>query len=94
MRQEVEIALLTLNGNKFVGTITPQEAKFSIYRDILGFQDFANFDGVRLAFRGVPVIVFELKNAINVDEMIELQHFEFNRKSHLPAIQTIIEDIS
>ena len=37
--------------------------------------------GVRLAFRGVPVIVFKLKTAINVDEMIELQHFEFSRKS-------------
>ena len=33
MRQEIEIAFLTLNGNKFIGTITPQEAKFSIYRE-------------------------------------------------------------
>ena len=44
MRQEIEIALMTLNGNKFIGTITPQEAKFSIYRDCLGFEDFTNFD--------------------------------------------------
>ena len=26
MREEIEVALLTLNGNKYVGTITPQEA--------------------------------------------------------------------
>ena len=50
MRQEIEIGLLTLNGNKFVCTITPQEAKFTIYRESLGFEDFTNFDGVRFAF--------------------------------------------
>ena len=60
MRQEIEIGLFTLNDNKFVGTITPQEAKFTIYRDCLGFVDFSNFDEVRFAFRGVPVIVFKL----------------------------------
>ena len=52
MRQKIEIGLMTLNGAKFVGTITLQEAKATIYRDTLGFEDFSNFDGVRLAFRG------------------------------------------
>ena len=51
MRQEIEIGLITLNGNKFIGTITPQEAKFSIFRDSLGFPDFSNLDGVRFAFQ-------------------------------------------
>ena len=81
MRQEIKIGLQTLNGNKFVGTTTPQEAKFSIYRDSLGFEDFSNFDGVRLAFRGVPVVVFKLKAAINVDELYALRNFEYKRKS-------------
>ena len=81
MRQEIEIGLISLNGNKFIGTITPQEAKFSIYRDCLGFVDFSNFDGVRFAFRGIPVVVFKLKTAINVDELIGLQNFEFKRSS-------------
>ena len=81
MREEIEISLLTLNGNKFIGTITPQEAKFNIYRDTLLFGDFSNFDGVRFAFRGAPVVVFKLKSAINVDELISLQNFEFRRKS-------------
>ena len=56
-----------LQNNKFIGTITPQEAKFSIYKDSLGFEDFANFDGVRFAYRGVPVVVFRLKNFIKTD---------------------------
>ena len=37
MRQDIEIALLTQKGNKFVGTITPQEAKFTVFWDSLGF---------------------------------------------------------
>ena len=67
MREEIEISLLTLNGNKFIGTITPQEAKFNIYRDTLLFSNFSNFDWVRFAFRGVPVVVFKLKTAIQND---------------------------
>ena len=51
-RPEMDIGLMTLNGSKFVGMITPQEAKFTIFRDCIGFQDFINFDSVRFAFRG------------------------------------------
>ncbi len=80
-RQEIEIGIETLNGEPFKGTITPQEAKFSIFRESLGFCDFSNFDGVRLAYRNGPVIVFKLKSAINVDELIHVQHFNFQRKS-------------
>ena len=71
-----------LKGNKFVGSITPQEAKFSIYRDSLGFEDFSNFDGVRFAVRGVPVTVFKLKTAINVDELINIQNFIYPTAKH------------
>ena len=35
MRQEIEIGLMTLNGNKFIGTITPQEAKFLILTNVV-----------------------------------------------------------
>ena len=81
MRQEIEISLETLNGEPFRGTITPQEAKFSIFKESLGFGNFTNFDGVRLAYKGGPVLVFKLKSAINVDELIHIQHFNFLRKS-------------
>ena len=81
MRHEIKIGLMTLNGKKFIGTITPQEAKFIIYRESLGFPDFSNFDRVRFAYRGVPVVVFKLKTALNVDELIGIQNFEFKRTS-------------
>jgi hypothetical protein len=47
-REELEIALDTINGQPFNGSITRQEAKVEIYRRCLGFRDFSNFDGVRL----------------------------------------------
>ncbi len=80
-REELEVQFDTLNGFKFSGTITPQEAKFNIFRDCLGFRDFSNFDGARIGYKGAPVIVFKLKTAINVDELYHIQHFNFIRKS-------------
>ena len=47
-----------------------QEAKHGIYRDCLGFKDFANFDGVRCAW--VRIVAFKLKEAIDVDDLIKI----------------------
>ncbi len=45
--QEIEVGIISLNGNKFHGTITPNVTKYSIIRDSLRFGDCSNFDGVR-----------------------------------------------
>ena len=68
-----------MNGKPFRGTITPKEAKHIIYKECLGFADFTNFDGVRFGFKGMPIAVFKLKTAINVDELLCVQYFEFKR---------------
>ena len=81
IRQELEVAVETLNGEKFLGTITPLEAKFNIYKEGLGFEDFSNFDGARIGFRGVPLVVFKFKTPINVDELYPIQNFQFVRKT-------------
>ena len=81
MRQEIEIALESLNGEPFRGTITPLEAKYGIYARCLGFPDFDNFEGYRFGHKGVPVITLILKSAINVDELLPVQFFDFHRKS-------------
>ena len=65
MRQEIEIELLSCNDAKFTGSLTLQEAKHGIYRDCLGYKDFKNFDGVRLAYKGVIIVSFKLKEANN-----------------------------
>ncbi len=81
MRQEIEVSLETLNGERFHGSISHNEAKFIIFKQCMGFEDFSNFDGVRLGYKGNPVVVFKLKTAINVDELLHVQHFEFKRRS-------------
>ena len=91
-RQEIEVGIATLNGNKFFGSITHAEAKFLIFRDCLGFGDCSNFDGVRHSYKGMPVLTFKLKTAINIDELMDIQHFEFLRKSTrqgVPHVDTI-----
>ena len=81
MRQEIEIALEKLNGEPFRGTISPLEAKYGIYAECLGFPDFGNFEGFRFGHKGVPVITLILKSAINVDELLPVQYFDYHRKS-------------
>ena len=67
MRQELEIEFESLNGGEFTGTLSPQEAKLKIYKDCLGFEDWSNFDGVRIAFKGRLVATFKFKTAVDVD---------------------------
>ena len=81
LREEIEVQFLSLNNEKFSGTITYQEAKHVIFKDCLGFGDFSNFDGARVGFKNVPVVTFKLKTAINVDELFHLRKFIFHRKS-------------
>ena len=57
-----------------------QEAKHGIYRDCLGFKDFTNFDGVRFAYKGVRMVAFKLKKAIDMDSLIGKQYFDYKRK--------------
>ncbi len=81
MRVEIEIALEKLNELPFRGTINPVEAKHAIYGQCLGCENFDNFEGVRFGYKGEPVIIFILKSAINVDELLTIQYFEHSRKS-------------
>ena len=80
-REEIEVELVSMNGQPFRGSITKLEAKHGIYRDCLGFKDFTNFDGVRLLFKGTYSATFKLKEQINVDEWYEKRLFDFNRRT-------------
>ena len=76
--EEIEIELREAEELSYNGTITMQEAKYEIYRYCLGFKDFKNFDGVCFAYKGVRLVAFKLKEIILVDELIEIQPFEYN----------------
>jgi hypothetical protein len=56
MRQEIEIALESMNSKTFRGSLTCPEVKHYIYKECLGFEDFDHFDGVRFGFSVVPII--------------------------------------
>ena len=80
-RDEIEVEIQTKNKKRFTGTITPTEAKHSIYIKALGFEDHSNFDGVRINFKGKLVVTFKLIQPINIDELDAIEHFDFVRTS-------------
>ena len=91
IRDEIEVEILTKNGRKFTGSITPLEAKYDIYLKALNFGNHDNFDGVRINYKGKLVVTFKLIEPINIDDLAGLENFEFKRTS--TANGTIIEDV-
>ena len=81
VRDEIEIEINTKNGKKFTGSITPLEIKHKIYIGALGFPDHENFDGARVGYRGKLVATIKLINPIDIDSLVDVEHFEFIRTS-------------
>jgi hypothetical protein len=79
-REELEVEILTINGNPFRGSLTHHEAKHRIYKEILGCP-FSNFRGVRLGYRTCPTATFMLRKVINIDDLASCENFEFERKN-------------
>ncbi len=79
MSEELEVEIETLNRNTFKGTITELKAKYKIYRDSLGYENFSNFNRVRFGYRGGPVATFKFKEAINVDDLLCIQYFKYKK---------------
>ena len=88
MRDEIEIEIQTKNGKKFTGSITPLEIKYNIFIDALKFPDHENFDGARTGFRGKLIATIKLINPINIDELADVEFFEFMRKTSIRGKQT------
>ena len=88
MRDEIEIEIQTKNGKKFTGSITPLEIKYNIYIDALKFPDHENFDGARIGFKGKLIATVKLINPINIDELSDVEFFEFTRTSSIRGKKT------
>ena len=43
-------------------------------KNVLGFEDFKNWDGVRFHLGGVPMAIIKLKEAIDVDDLLCFQY--------------------
>ena len=88
MRDEIEIEIQTKNGKKFTGSITPLEIKYNIYINALKFPDHENFDGARVGFKGKLVATIKLIEPINIDDLADVEFFEFTRTSSIRGKQT------
>ena len=56
------------------GTVTPTEARKTIFEDVLGFKQ-DDLAGVKIGFNGCRIIIFKLKQQFDVDELFEWQEF-------------------
>ena len=79
-RDVVVVDILTINGQEFKGTIRPREAKDAIYKASLGLA-VDNLHGVRVEYRGHPVVSFRLREQINVDTEFTSDRICYNRCS-------------
>jgi len=79
-RDEVVVEIQTLDDKPFKGTITPKEARRTIFEDILGFKQ-EDLIGFYFAYSGCPIVTFKLKEQFNIDSLESFQEFNVERKS-------------
>jgi len=78
-RDEIVVEIQTLDDQPFKGTITPKEARRTIFEEILGFKQ-EDLIGFYFAYSGCPIVTFKLKEQINIDSLESFQEFSVERK--------------
>ena len=78
MRNMVVVDMLKCDSDNFKGTITPTEVKNVIYKETLN-HDELNLHGIKVKYKGNPVISFMLKEKINIDTTFPSVHFYFEK---------------
>ena len=77
-RDEIIIEILSMDNKEFKGTITPTEARKTIFEDVLGFKQ-GDLAGVKMGFNLGRIITFKLKQQVDVDELFKWEKFSFER---------------
>ena len=78
MRNMVVVDILKCDGDDFKGTITPTDAKNIIYKETLNL-DRLNLHGIKVEYKGNPVISYMLKEKINIDTTFASVDFYFEK---------------
>jgi hypothetical protein len=78
-RDEIVVEIQTLDDKPFKGTITPKEARRTIFEEILGFKQ-EDLVGFYFAYSGCPIVTFKLKEQFNIDSLESFQEFNVERK--------------
>ena len=75
-KDEIVIEVQQMNSQDFYGTITPTEARISIFEGVLGLaQD--DLAGVTVGFNRGRTITYELKQQRDIDQLYRFEFFEF-----------------
>ena len=77
-RDVITVDILQVNGEDYKGTVKPREALEAVYKTPL-HQNVDNLHGVKIEFRGHPVINFRLKTHINIDYEFKNGSFSYTR---------------
>jgi hypothetical protein len=71
-RDEIVVEIQTLDDKPFKGTITPKEARRTIFEeDLVGFY---------FTYSGCPIVTFRLKEQFNIDSLESFQEINLERK--------------
>jgi hypothetical protein len=79
-RDEVVVEIVSLNGEHFIGTVTPSEARKKIFEDMLGFHQ-SDLASITIGFNRGLIITYKLKQQFNIDLLYEWREFEIERNN-------------
>jgi hypothetical protein len=85
-RDEIVVELQTLDDQPFKGTITPKEARRTIFEEILGFKQ-EDLIGFYFAYSGCPIVTFKLKEQFNIDSLESFKEFNVERKYRVGNVE-------
>ena len=85
-RDEIVVEIQTLDDQPFKGTITPKEARRTIFEEILGFKQ-EDLIGLYFAYSGCPIVTFKLKEQFNIDSLESFQEFKLERNIKVQNIE-------
>ena len=77
-KDEIVVEVLSMDGQDFVGTITPTEARKRIFEEVLGLtqEDLA---GKTIGFNRGRIITYKLKQQHDIDQLFSREYFDFGR---------------
>ena len=80
MRDEFTVECQKLNDRPFKGSITFDEARDTIFNQILGFEK-RDLYSIRMQYSGCPIVKYKLKQQTNIDDLISVEYFNLERRS-------------
>ena len=78
-RDKIIVEILSMDKKEFKGTITPTEARKTIFEDVLGFKQ-DDLAGVKIGYNYGRIVTFKLKQQFDVDDLFEWENFSFERR--------------